>query len=143
MPRYTWKCEACHTEDDHIVTYEQRDDWRACSKCGCPTIRQFPFEAVRGIRTFEPHYDEGLGCDVNDASEKRAIMADMGVHEAGDKKGGARNFDEKAPFKVGKQPLRGAKYIPRSARVHDDMMVGIEKGGKVSEVVPMSQLKSV
>lgn len=143
MPRYTWQCNVCGYEEDHIVSYDNREKPIPCGKCAGPTKRQFPFEAVKGIRTFEPYYDESLGCDINDASEKRAVMSALGVHEAGDTVKGARNFEVKAPHKVGMSKLRGEKFQDRRFAKADDPIVEIERKDGTIDQCKFSELKSV
>ena len=142
MARYTWECKKCGFLEDHFVPSARRDEPMACTSCGSDTKRQFPVEAVRGIHTFQPHYNEGLGCDVHDASEHRDIMLALDVHEAGDKVGGARNFDSKAPHKVGKQPLRGERFVDRRTEKPNDPVVNIERKDGSVETIKFSELRS-
>lgn len=132
MPRWTWKCNQCKHEEDRFVPLREREMAYACEACGGTTERLFSRESALNFMPFEPYYDEGLGCDVNGRREKRQIMADMGVQEAGDAKGGARNFDTKAPYIIGKSRPRGDKYQSKRDEPEVATWVGSEKGGKTS-----------
>jgi hypothetical protein len=68
------------------------------------------------VKTFEPYFDEGLGSDVYSESDRRQLMRMRGVIEAGDKVGGARNFEPKAPHLVDKLPPRGVRPTVRAPR---------------------------
>lgn len=143
MPRYTWTCPSCKYEADHIVTYDERGKPIICDTCGVETVRQFPVEAVRGISTFEAYHDESLGCDIHDASEKRAVMAALDVHESGDPIRGGRNFEAKAPHLVGKGRLTGELFQDRRHIKKEDPMVAIERKDGTVDNVKFSELKSV
>lgn len=120
MPLYTFACDLCGAKLDELRSMERRNDPRGCL-CGAEMTRRVePFRAA----TFEPYYDEGLGCDISSSKEKRAVMRALGVIESGDRVGGARNFDEKAPHHVSKFTLQGKKF----RRERDD-------GGPIIETV--------
>jgi hypothetical protein len=142
MPRWTWHCKKCNTSEDRIVPLRQRDEAYRCAKCGANTERQFAREAALGFMPFEPHYDEGLGCDVTSFGEKKRIMRDLGVHEAGDRKGGAINFDAKAPDKVGKSRPRGEKFVNPDSVKEVPTWVGAQTDGHTNWM-KSDQLKTV
>ena len=68
-------------------------------------------------RTFEPYFDEGRGSDVYSEGDRRNIMREMNVIEAGDPVHGGRNFDSKLPNLVEKAPIQGKRH--RKARELD------------------------
>jgi len=118
MPAYDYTCEKCGVTQTLSVAYEHREALRYCA-CGGVLQYQFPLSAARGIRLFEPYYDEGLGIDVTGHKMKQEYMKVLGVIEAGDKVGGARNEDKK--LQVGKQPPKGItlKTIDQQRRLED------------------------
>ena len=134
MPIYTFECQSCQRKID-----ERRDveDRRVPIPCECGDVLERIPESF-GVDTFEAYYDEGLGCDINSRSERKAVMATLGVVEAGDHVGGARNHDTKAPHQMEKQPLKGQKFKPfvpsaPTINTHDD-------NGRVVNSKKMSEL---
>lgn len=142
MPVWAWKCKKCNTEEDRVVALRLRDEPYKCEQCGGATERLFSREGALGFMPFKPHYDEGLGCDVSSFGEKNRIMNEMGVREAGDRKGGARNFDEKAPVKVGRTKPRGEKFVSQNSVKETPTWVGSEKNGN-TKWSRSDQLKTV
>lgn len=131
MPAYDFACEKCGLTVTMTVRYEDRLAGAFCD-CGGTLEYQFPLSAARGIRLFDPYYDEGLGIDVTGLRMKREYMKVLGVIEAGDRVGGARNEDKK--YAVGKQPPKGItlKTIDDHRRLEDKvgqegMNIGIRK----------------
>jgi len=86
-------------------------------------------------RTFEPYYDEALGCDVHTEAERQAILKENGWIEAGDHVGGSRAEETSSNATLlDKQPLKG---IPYQRRKHndEDIQVAVEsKSGESREV---------
>ena len=66
---------------------------RLCSECSGTQTYVFPLEA--GIVVHESHFDEGLGCDIGGDRERKQVMKALGLEEAGDAVGGARNEEGK------------------------------------------------
>ena len=94
MPTYDYKCIVC----DNVTTirdvlYEHRMTQRLCSECSGTQTYVFPLEA--GIVVHESHFDEGLGCDIGGDRERKQVMKALGLEEAGDAVGGARNEEGK------------------------------------------------
>jgi hypothetical protein len=114
--------------------YEERKFLRECAFCGGNLIYQFPLDAVKGIQFFEPYYDEALDCDILGRQHKQQVLKSMGLQEAGDSVGGARNFDAKAPYHVKPLPLRGKSPVTPEMRqaaiereTKEDWDVAVEK----------------
>lgn len=126
MPRYDFRCQECGRLQTNVtVPAEQRVF--PCS-CGRTAERLFPVSAILGYQPFQEHYDEALGCDIHSAAEKRRILKDKGLIEAGDPVHGARNFDRHAPEHIGQKPLRGIPYS--NFRPQTPVHIGIEEGGR-------------
>lgn len=124
MPLYTFRCSSCGSSEDVVRPLEQR---RASFICACGGTKQRAVERFTS-ETFEPYYDEGLGCDVHSRMERRAIMRMLGVVEAGDRVHGGRNVDEGNPNLMGKRPLRGVrKKVP----TRDTVVETVDKEGRV------------
>jgi len=107
MPLYTFKCRDCGELREELRPVAARNDRLDCAVCGARMQRAV--ELFR-VDAFEPYYDEGLGCDVHSASEKRRILKREDLIEIGDKVHGGRNFDAKAPHVVGKSAVKGRPY---------------------------------
>jgi len=74
MPLYVYKCEDCGHEFDDLVSYNKRDDVKACKVCGKSSKRVevttfgFSVEADRGATLTSPkEIDKAVGVD----AEKR------------------------------------------------------------------------
>ena len=137
MPTYDFTCHCGTTEIRHVV-YEERNKPRLCIECGHEMKREFPCPTVD---IFESYYDEGLGCDVTGKEDRKHKMKILNVHEAGDKVGGARNFDEHAPHHVKPLPPRGAALDARGPV--QDFDVAVENNGEVTSVVNTADLETV
>jgi len=116
MPRYDVTCSDCGTNEREIPL-KDFDSPVYCYRCGREAVREFPLGAIRGFQPFESYYDEVLECDINGRREKRQILNAEGLIEAGDKRGGARNFDRHAPDHIKPRPPKGISYA--SVREHD------------------------
>ena len=128
MPIYSFECKSCGTEDD---VYRKVDDRANLVECLCGAKMSRLLERFT-IDTFEPYYDEGLGSDVYSARDKKAIMNNLGLVEAGDQVGGSRIFDEKSPNLIKKQPPKGKrKKMPKA---FDDAVIEVSsaKGDTVA-----------
>jgi len=79
MPLYTFRCEHCSTQVDEQRPVEDRRHPIPCGHCK-GLMERVPEMCV--IDTFEPYYDEGLGCDVHSRSDRKAEMARLGLVEA-------------------------------------------------------------
>jgi len=101
MPNYDYTCDLGHTHKHWQIPYEEREAPRDCLTCGRPAEYQFPVS-----QTFwgplEEHEDEGLGIVVRGRRERDQAMKSLGLQEAGDTVGGARNF-ESENVQVGKR----------------------------------------
>jgi len=54
MPLYTYQCQTCRNEDEHVVSYEERDTPFVCSKCGSPTERAGVEQFALGKEPYQP-----------------------------------------------------------------------------------------
>ena len=110
MPVYSFECLDCGKKND---VYRKVDDRGNPVECPCgKRMNRVPERFTAD--TFEPYYDEGLGSDVYSARDKKAIMNQLGVVEAGDQVGGSRIFDDKNPNLIKKQPPIGKrKKMPK------------------------------
>ena len=119
MPIYSFVCKDCGIEDD---VYRKVADRANPVDCLCGSKMSRTLERFT-IDTFEPYYDEGLGSDVYSARDKKAIMTELGVVEAGDQVHGSRIFDEKSPNLIKKQPPKGKrKKMPKA---FDDAVIEV------------------
>ncbi len=96
---YDFECEGCGRVSSDFATL---DDKRRLCVCGQTMKRLFPLSA--SYQPFKPYFDEALGVDITGARQKSQVMKLMGVLEAGDKKGGARDFDEDASVVIDDSP---------------------------------------
>ena len=119
MPIYSFVCKDCGIEDD---VHRKVDDRAKPVECRCGAKMSRMLERFT-VDTFEPYYDEGLGSDVYSARDKKAIMNNLGVVEAGDQVHGARIFDEKSPNLIKNQPPQGKrKKMPKA---FDDAVIEV------------------
>ena len=136
MPIYSFQCPACgETLDDSRSV----DDRRRSVPCKCGGIHQRIPEMFH-VDTFEPYYDEGLGADVGSRMERRVLMKQLGVIEAGDRVGGARNWEESAPHTAKKVPPRGVRASAKPPQ--DPVVETVDEQGKVVERARFSELPS-
>ena len=135
MPNYDYNCPKCFAHEERRV--EHREVTQTCH-CGATMKRQFPVEAAKNFQPFEAYYDEALDVDVTGREDKRHKMAALGVVEAGDKVGGARDFDANAPHHIKPLPPRGAKLKEKKAPENWD--VGVQKDGKTVDVINTGDL---
>jgi len=133
MPTYTFQCQICYSAKDVVREVPRRNDPVVCE---CTEIMQRMPEMFRA-NVFVPYYDEALGEDLYSFADKRRSMAEIGVREAGDRVGGARNFDKIAPEHVSKSRPRG---IRRKDMNHDPIVEIRDENNQVSETKRMSEL---
>ena len=119
MPIYSFECRDCGRKGDvHRKVADRGNPVK--SPCG-KEMNRVPERFTAD--TFEPYYDEGLGSDVYSARDRKAIMNQLGVVEAGDQVGGSRIFDEKNPNLIKKQPPIGKrKKMPKA---FDDAVIEV------------------
>jgi|TARA_R100001530_G_scaffold88287_4_gene61504 hypothetical protein len=101
--------------------------------------REFP---LVNIDVFTPYYDEALDCDITGREDKKHKMKILGVEEAGDKVGGARNFDAHAPHHVKPLPPRGKQLEARGPAQEWDIAT-MDESGKVDRVMNTGDLETV
>ena len=119
MPRYDYTCSQCGHVEEKWNKYEHRIVTYPCSRCSEGVMEyMFPYGAIHGYQPFKPVYVETLGCDVSSRGELRHILKDQGLQEAGDKVGGARNWDPKANNIMPQEP-RGISYLELQKRRAD------------------------
>ena len=127
MPIYSYKCPKCGRVVDLLRPLRERAAAVLCTQCNYLCERQVEsFQA----RTFEPYYDEGLGCDVHSAEERRVLLRERGLVEAGDPVHGGRNWDPKAPVRMEKAPPRGIRPKRAAKAAGDFLLETVDKGGK-------------
>jgi hypothetical protein len=114
MPTYHFACEKCDDRYEIVLPVAERGN-PGPSPCCAVRLDRRPERFT--AHTFEPYFDEALGCDVETLSQKKHILAEMGLIETGDRVGGARAFDPKAPNILDKQPVKG---VPYRKRKHND-----------------------
>lgn len=138
MPLYKYVCQTCGRDQELFRSVAERH-----ATVVCPTCRSLCQKALVAplVRTFEPYFDEGLGSDVYSESDRRQLMRERGVIEAGDKVGGARNFDPKAPELVKKVPPKGVR--PKIRAPKDFPVETVDAGGKVVSRALFSELPTL
>lgn len=145
MPKYDYKCGACgHVTEEHRTVTENHRAPGQCSECKEATEFVFPTGGF-SLWTFQPGYDEGVDMDIHSRGEKKQILKAMGLQEAGDKVGGARNFDKSGEYVRAQQPLTGRTYDTvmrekEEARKAADWTIGVETKGGGTIVKKASQL---
>lgn len=127
MPTYHFQCRGCDERFSTVLRIADRNDPGSCPECGGELERRPEHFAAR---TFEPYYDEALGCDIHSEAQKKAILAENGWVEAGDPVGGARNFDPNNPGNLDKQPLRGVPYRRRQQTLDDNEVTIVDENGR-------------
>jgi putative FmdB family regulatory protein len=107
MPNYSYLCEDCGVTTDHMVSYTIREDPQQCKGCNSHnTVYQFPLTSnIWGVLDY---HDESLGVDIHGRNHRKQVMKAMGVQEAGDTQGGARNFESNNA--TGIMPLQGVEH---------------------------------
>lgn len=147
MPTYVFQCPKCHQRHDIILPISRRHVSPACT-CGAKMDRCLKAERIV-IHSVETYYDEGLGCDIHGERERRQVMAAQGVIEAGDRVGGARNFD-KTGTHAGRLAPQGVRFgdVQRTeerARTEEgNWEIATEgKDGRVENVFKTDELESV
>ena len=136
MPIYEYRCPECGETFERLRPVHKRRMGPLCNTCKVPSVRRV--ESFRAI-TFEPYFDEGLGCDVTSASEKRRILREENLIEAGDPVHGGRNFDEKAPHHIGKFEPQGKPYAPKLPP-RDFSVATADRNGNTLDVKQFSEL---
>jgi len=106
------------------------------------------FSAV--FMPFESYYDEALDCDIHGRREKKQILTAMGLQEAGDSVGGARNVETHPDAVVmDRQKARGRTFsdIQRERARHEATEtftdVSVEKSDGTSEKVDVKNLPTL
>jgi putative FmdB family regulatory protein len=81
MPVYSYQCPKCH----EIVEEFRRVDERNTVKCDCGMQMEIVvLTAPNHPKEMLPHYDAGLGKWVRDRDDRKKIMKEKGLKEAGD-----------------------------------------------------------
>jgi len=128
MPVYSFECGHCGNKEDIYKRVEERGEPVTCP-CSYGMNR---IPELFTANTFEPYYDEGLGSDVYSTRDRKAIMSDLDLIEAGDPVHGARILDDKNPNLMKKQPPKGKrKNMPKA---FDDAVIEVSdaKGDTIS-----------
>ncbi len=135
MPLYQYQCPKCGSKEELFRSVARRHDYVACC-CGGMMKKEF---GVPHLDIISPYFDEGLGCDIQSASHRRRVMRQLNVIEAGDRVGGAINFDRHAPHHVGRMPVQGKEWAPV---VHKDQPVEtVDSDGRTVSAEMFSQLE--
>ncbi len=106
MPTYTYHCSSCDTDTDAIVSYDDRETPRLCREC--KGTSEYTFTPTTHIWGGINYHDESLGVDIHGRRHRQQVMQAMGVREAGDAKGGARDFNEN--HATGIMPANGTEF---------------------------------
>ena len=139
MPNYEYSCGTCGKTVDHYVAYEDRETpWPCDNGCSGEQRYTFPVDAALGFQPFEPYHDEALGLDIHGRKEKAQVLRAWGLQEAGDKVGGARNYDTSAhAARMVPLPPKGVTLAEVQRRTDldraaaDDFVVGVRGRDKV------------
>ena len=137
MPLYSYLCPMCAHTVEELRSVAHRHDLLTCERCGSGMSKEM---ARPYLDIIEPYFDEGLGVNIYSARHRREVMQKQGVIEAGDRVGGARNFDKHAPHHVGKFTLQ--KGCDFAEPIHREQPVEtVDKSGAVVERATFDQLK--
>tara|TARA_R110000824_G_scaffold372146_5_gene562265 strand:- start:1367 stop:1867 length:501 start_codon:yes stop_codon:yes gene_type:complete len=137
MPTYDYECNSCGAYTEHIVSYENHDDFQDCASCGLKGVAGYVI-SMPNVEFFTPYHDESLNCDINGRRHRQQVMAAQGVQEAGDRVGGARNF-EKSANNGGILPVNGQTHDDtrrtedKRRQQGEDMVVGIDTSNSYGE----------
>ena len=134
MPTYSFYCKYCDLREDHIVALNDINKIIRCRLCGETTKREFPVEAALGYQPFETYHDEALGVDIHGQREKAKILRDRNLIEAGDRVGGAINFDKHAPHHIKAQAPKGIFYQGKERIPEKWDVERIDKNGNIQKV---------
>lgn len=81
MPVYSYECPKCH----EITEAFRRVDERNLMTCDCGAQMEIVIlSAPNHPKEMLPHFDNGLGAYVRDRSDRKRIMKEKGLKEAGD-----------------------------------------------------------
>ena len=116
---YDYECKKCNKVVELFARFEDRT--KSCEKCDSKMERLFPMGAIKNFIPFEEYYDEGLDCDITGRRQHKEVMNALNVHEAGDRKHGARNFEENNPTAIKPQSKLRGKKIDDIHRKKDTM----------------------
>tara|TARA_R110000824_G_scaffold64028_6_gene167677 strand:+ start:927 stop:1388 length:462 start_codon:yes stop_codon:yes gene_type:complete len=99
MPLYEYQCKECDESKEVFVSFEFRKEPQRCDCIPQGGIANyvFPTGAINGFMPFESYYDESLNMDIHGIRHKQQTLRALNLVEAGDRKGGALNWDENAP----------------------------------------------
>jgi putative FmdB family regulatory protein len=87
MPRYEYMCGSCGRRFELNLRMADYRRWWDCPRCSKQAERIYtPDSAPYIINDIVPYHDKGLGMDIHSRSERRAIMKQRGLVEAGDDK---------------------------------------------------------
>ena len=106
MPNYSYRCKDCQQESDYIITYDERQAAQVCLQCG--GVAEYTFPITSNIWGAMDYHDESLGVDIHGRRHRKQVMKAMNVREAGDVKGGGRNFEKS--HATGILPLQGREF---------------------------------
>jgi len=138
MPTYDYHCTSCNSYTEHIVRYDDRHDAQVCRTC---TKQKAEYVmTMPHTRVFEPYHDEALNCDIHGERHRQQVLAAEGLHESGDRVGGAREFDASNPGNAGVMPLQGISHddnrrnTDKRRRQAGEMVVGVDTKNAYGEV---------
>ena len=136
MPTYTFACVKCSSKVDLLRSVKDRNLSWDCSACGSKMERRpEPFTPD----TFTPHFDEGLGSDVYSKADKKRVMAQLDLVEAGDRVGGSRNFDKHCKNPVARSDLQGRRHN-KYPEVEEKVLEVVDEKGRSLDKVKMGDL---
>jgi putative FmdB family regulatory protein len=81
MPTYNYECPKCHKTKEAFRSIKDRNSFA----CDCGQIMEIVIvSAPNHPKEMLRHFDNGLGCYVQDRSDRKRIMRERGLREAGD-----------------------------------------------------------
>jgi hypothetical protein len=117
---YDYTCADCGKTVERLVMYVDRKTPYPC-ECGGTQEYQYPLQAA--FQPFEPFYAETLGHDIHGRRE----LAQLGLREAGDADGGARNVETSAyANKIVKEKPRGISHSDRMRQINTQQSQVVE-----------------
>ena len=141
MPFYVQLCLVCGNEFEVMCSIAERDQPTFCLGCKALTKR---IPSAPRLDIFQPYHDEALGCDISSRTEKRAVMRELGVVEAGDRVHGAINFDKHAPHHVKPLPLQGVQHARlREGAGMQQLVETVDREGRTVDRAKFGDLASV
>jgi len=138
MPTYHYECPSCNGYTEHVVGYDDRHALQECKWCKLHESEYVM--TMPHTKVFEPYHDEALNCDIHGERHRQQVLAAEGLHESGDRVGGAREFDVSNPGNGGILPLQGVsndenrRKADKRRQQAGEMVVGVDTRNTYGEV---------